>query len=246
MLFTDGTVSTIQDLMGYESGVLDVARTEGIDLGVKLELAHQEVAIELEAYLGSRAGHAELGNLAVTEALHKWHTFRSLALVYRDAYNQQLNDRYAGKWKEYDRMGERASALYFETGPGIVGDPIPQADKPVISLIEGGALPAATYFIEAAWVNAAREEGTPSAMATATAGAGQTLLVTAVNAPANAVGWNVYVGLSGTDLQRQNVAPLGAAEPWTLTTNGLQQGVGPGSGQVATYYLSSCRLLRRG
>ncbi len=38
-LFTDGLLVDIEELVGYESSVLETARAEGIELGVKLVLA---------------------------------------------------------------------------------------------------------------------------------------------------------------------------------------------------------------
>ncbi len=46
-LFTDGTISTLEELRGYESAIYDVATTERIDLSQKLLLAKQELGIEL-------------------------------------------------------------------------------------------------------------------------------------------------------------------------------------------------------
>ena len=50
-LFTDGTISTLEELRGYESAVYDVASTERIDLSQKLVLAQQELGIELTSRL---------------------------------------------------------------------------------------------------------------------------------------------------------------------------------------------------
>ena len=44
--------------------------------------------------------------VVVTPPLKLWHTFRTLEMVYGDAYNSQLNDRYAGKRDEFHEHGE--------------------------------------------------------------------------------------------------------------------------------------------
>ncbi len=44
------------------------------------------------------------GRVVVTPPLKLWHMFLSLEMVYRDAYNSQLNDRYAGKRDEFHGM----------------------------------------------------------------------------------------------------------------------------------------------
>ena len=50
-LFTDGPVSSIEDLKGQDTQLLDVASVEGIDVTRKLALAQEEIAVELAALL---------------------------------------------------------------------------------------------------------------------------------------------------------------------------------------------------
>src|SRR5579883_946062 len=103
-LFTDGPASTIEDLAAQDSQVLDVASVEGIDLTRKLALAQEAVAIDIEAVVRrSNSGPVHLKHIVVTPALRLWHTYRTLELVYGDAYYNQLNDRYASK---RDRFAE--------------------------------------------------------------------------------------------------------------------------------------------
>ena len=92
-LFTDGAISSLEDLRGYESTIYDLASTERIDLSRKLVLAHQELEVELVSRF-FRENPNELAYAVVTPALQLWHTFHTLAVVYRDAYNSHLNDRY--------------------------------------------------------------------------------------------------------------------------------------------------------
>lgn len=235
-LFTDGTVSIIEDLIGYESAILDAATTEQIDLTVKLGLAQEEQGIDLEAYLSWRDSTLGLGNIVVTEPLHKWHTFRTLALVYRDAYHRQLNDRYLAKWKEYQKLAQWAWDALLEIGLGIVIDPIPRAAKPQLSYV-AAAVSAATYYVRVAWRNVDAEEGSPSEMAILSVPEGNGLVVTPLSAPAQARSWNVYAGLSVTDQTLQNEAPLAVEEAWTEPVSGLRQGTPAGTGQAPDYFL---------
>ena len=46
-LYTDSPVFTIEDLAGHETGLLDTAGTEGIDLTTKIKLAIEEVGLQL-------------------------------------------------------------------------------------------------------------------------------------------------------------------------------------------------------
>lgn len=253
-LFTDFTVTTIDELMGYESSLLEVARTERIDLSIKLTLARQEIGIELTAFLVERSGaewqgilwpRLELGNIVVTEPLHKWHIFHTLALVYRDAYNSQLNDRYMGKWKEYERRAQWASGKLFRIGVGTVGDPVPQAEKPALSSATG-TLPGATYYVRASWLNASGQEGQPSELAVLNTATNTLLVVEMVNPPGNARRWNVFAGLSPSEVSLQHDVPLALGQTWTEPASGLRRGRAAGNGQAPESYLRASGAFFRG
>jgi len=253
-LFTDGTISTIDELLAYESSLLDVARTERIDLTVKLLLARQEIGIQLAMFLlerggGEWAGMAwpvlELKRVVVTAPLKKWHVFHTLALVHRDAYNSQLNDRHQGKWKEYHRLAQWASQALYRIGVGIVGDPVVQADKPSLSSV-AGPLPGATYYVRVAWLNASGVEGNPSDLAVLSTGTNTLLVVQAVNPPENARWFNVYAGLTLGNETLQNITPVPAGKAWTLPATGLKQGRAPGTGQEPDSYVRATGGFLRG
>jgi hypothetical protein len=246
-LFTDGLISTIEELLGYESAILDVARAEGLDLTTKLKLAEEEVAVDLQAFLARQDDTRGLDQIVVTEPLHKWHTFRALAIAYRDAYNRQLNDRYQGKWKEFERLAAWAAGALFEAGVGMTSEPVPRAQQPELTTA-AGPLGAATYFVSVTWVGRTAEEGAPSDLAAITTAEGSILRVKAVNPTDGATGWNVYAGYSGTDLSMQNDLPAGPGETWEEPASGLKKGKAIGRGQAPETYLrkSARRVIDRG
>ncbi len=234
-LFTDGLLTTMEGLLAYESSLLETARTEGIDLGVKLRLAQEELGMELRRFLVQQ-GAARLGlkNVVVSEGLKKWHTFRTLALTYRDAYNSQLNDRYLAKWKEWERMAEWAWRAAIEAGIGIVAAPGGSAERP--ALLSGPAAGAgASFYVRAAGGSEIRAEGAASEAAVLTTENGEGLVARAVKPPEEAAGWNVYAGYSEEETWLQNAAPLGLGEAWS--GGEPLEGRGPGDGQAPDYYL---------
>ncbi len=243
-LFTDGSIATQEDLRGYENAIYDVAATEGIDLPQKLLLARQELAVELTARLFRDAPEA-LGRVVVTPPLHLWHTFQSLVLVYRDAYNSHLNDRYQGKWREYERLAKWARTSLFDTGVGMVDRPIPRPALPRLSATAGNGA-GAMYWAVTTWVTGSGEEGSPSEAA-ALAGAPGSVLVVAQSdgAPAGVAGWNVYVGLAPGEWRLQNATPLAPGAPWVMTEAELVDGRRPGGGQSPCSYLRPGRVLER-
>ena len=262
-LFTDVSISTLDQLAAQDTAVLDVASTEGIDAGAKAVLAQEELGVELTAML-SRSPFSlttpsawwpgssltpqsvvRLSNIAVTPPLRLWHTFRTLALIYRDAYNNQLNDRYLGKWNAYSDLAKWASGMLLQTGVGIVADPISIAASPQVDLLSG-TLPASTYFVQIAWVNARGEEGMASPVASVSAPDQHFLRVAANNPPTNVVAWNVYAGTSVDAIMLQNVLPISAGQAWLIAPSGLVSGTIPGNGQDPNYFRQLPRYLQRG
>src|ERR1017187_8283426 len=135
-LFTDGAISSIEDLRGHDTQLLNVSTVEGIDVTRKLALAQDELYIEVEGLLGqlqTAAGIYEAAGMlggpsaarwihqvVVTPPLKLWHIFRTLEMVYGDAYNSQLNDRYGGRRDEYHEKVKWAYNQVIQGGLGIV------------------------------------------------------------------------------------------------------------------------------
>lgn len=236
-LFTDGGITTLEDLLAYESSLLETARTEGIDLAVKLILAQEELGIDLRRFLVQQGAEGlALRNIVVTEPLRKCHTFRALALSYRDAYNSQLNDRYLAKWKAWEHKAAWAWEALIETGIGLIQAPIERAPGPQLTVAQGPGQ-AATYYIRVAWTNSAGEEGAASDPVVATTRDGEILQVRVGEPPEHATGWNLYASYSQREAMLQNPAPITLNEGWQLGVGALAQGRGPTGGQAPDYYL---------
>ncbi len=253
-LFTDGVIATIDDLGGYESSILDVAHTEGIDLTTKLALSQEEVAVELEALLrrtragawnSDGSGRPNLGIVVVTRPLKQWLVFHTLAVAYRDAYNSQLNDRHKGKWKEYAQLAQWAARMLRETGVGVVSAPIRKAAEPEMSATPGSGM-ATRYYVQVAWRNASGAEGAPSEVGVYDTPDGTLLVVEAKDAPSGACGWNVYAGTSPEAIAQQGEAAIAVGEKWTAPGTGVTSGRKPGQGQEPEAYLTVDRILQRG
>jgi hypothetical protein len=247
-LFTDGPASTIEDLAAQDSQVLDVASVEGIDLTRKLALAQEAVAIDLEAVMRrSGNGPARLGHVVVTPALRLWHTYRTLELVYGDAYYNQLNDRYSSKRDRFADLGKWAHERLILTGIGIAPRPVPRAATPDV-LLAAGSIPDGTYYVTMAWWNGAGEEGAAAipAVVTTTGSGFQGFLVTPKPAPPAAAGWNVYAGPAPESMVRQNDQPLPPDDPWLQSQAVRSTGAAPGDGQAPSCFHSLPRVIQRG
>ena len=249
MLLTDGNPNTTEDLRAYESAILGVANTEMIDLGVKLGLATEEVTQDVLEFLLSRTDGSRraigVSDVVVTRQMKRWHALHTLEVVYRDAFNNQLNDRYKEKFFEYRKLANVAKAQTLQFGVGLVARPVPIAEAPVFGF-EAGPLESTTYYARVAWVSGSGQEGLASEVTTYDAPAGSVPVVTAVNVPAGVVGYHVYLGASEETLRRQTVSPVAVGQSFTLAPTGLAAGVAPGDGQVPDSYVSGSRMMVRG
>ena len=253
-LFIDGEISSLEDLKGQDSQLLDVASVEGIDVTRKVALAQDELGLELETLLGGliredavfgqQPGQL-LQRVVCTPALKLWHTFRTLELVYIDGYYGQLNDRYKGKRDQFHDRAQWAREKVIQTGIGMAWNPVPRAATPDLVTSPGASLPDGTYYATMAWINAAGEEG-----ASATPGCATTdesvLVVRPATPPVVATAWNVYVGTAPGTLIQQNVEPIAPGQTWRQTKAPSTEGRGPSVGQSPSYMQPVPRVIQRG
>lgn len=252
-LLTDGPVAEIADLQAYDSSILDTARNEGIGLDKKIEVAQRKLELELSVFLPRMGGEGliapngqvELRKVVVTAGLERWHVLETLAAVYCDAYNSQLNDRYLGRWKEYARLAEQTAELVREVGVGIVRDPLPRPAAPEVAAA-GAAGADVTYAIQVAWRSASGGSSAASPVTYYSAADGAQPAVSAPGAPENAAGWDVYVSIAGSVPLKQNIGAIPAGTSWTLPGTGLVPGLPASSGQTPDYYVRRSRVLPRG
>lgn len=253
MLLTDGLPNDTEALRVYESAVLDVANMESIDLGAKLQLALDEITEDILDILLSHSTDATAlqrrmtgaADVVVTPQMKRWHAVHTLEVFYRDAFHNQLNDRYGVKEREYNELSRVARLHTVRFGIGLVNAPIPQADQPSVTFTNG-APPSATYYIQVSWVSASGEEGAPSEVTAIVTGDGQVPLIQAVNPPSVATGFNVYVSLTQDNLMLQNSTPVPVGGFFSVNETGPVTGRAPGTGQAPDLYVTGGSNLNRG
>lgn len=252
-LFTDGSISSFEDLTALDSQLLEISNSEGIDVSRKLAAAQQELAVDISTMLARMAfvdqplwvaPNPDLNNVVVTPALKLWHGYRTLEMVYKDAYNSQLNDRYAGKRDQFHQMAEWAAEKLVQIGIGIASHPIPKAATPMVMAIPG-TTPDGSYYVSMAWLNEAGEEGA-SAVPTVFSIAGSGLQVEAGSPPPGATGWNVFIGATAESMALQNSEPIPVGYVWQQLDTPAAGGRQPGSGQEPTYLKPVPRVIQRG
>ena len=256
-LFTDSDVVTLDDLLRFESSLVQISSTHGIDVETKIRLAVDEIGDKILLSLlqagapGQWTGTAELGlgNVVVSPPLYRWICFNSLARVYAEAYNVQLNTRFQGKWTEYQQQANQASNLVMASGIGVVLYPLPKPGLPTV-VVSQGTVTVPAIFTQVSWTGRENQESSPSPIAGAilngAAGVQIVLSELATEIPANASGWNVYAGTGQQNLTLQTDTPLNLDQPWLMPASGVAIGRRPGLGQSADLNIVFSKRLQRG
>jgi hypothetical protein len=261
-LFIDGQINTLLDLVRYEAGLLETASTEQVDITAKTTLAQDITGAEILVFLlknswrdpanyllptlsGAWRRAKGVSDVVVTEPLKRWHALKTLELVYQDAYYNQLNDRYQGKWTQYQQRAQVAADQLYQIGVGLVHDPLPQPASPLLYAVSG-QFQATEYYVRITWVNSLAQESAASDVVALQTVDSTTLVVSPVSPPANATGWNVYGGSTPVGVTLQNDTPIAAGTDWMLGPRGIRSNKPVGSGQSPERYIVNDRVSQRG
>ena len=256
-LFTDAGVITLDDLLEFETSLVEVASTHGINVDTKISLSTSAIGDRLLFWLlRSQASDPQwlsrrllgLSTVVVTATLRRWLCFDILSRFFAEAYNVQLNTRFQGKWTEYQQAASQAADLFLISGIGIVYNPLPKPSIPNVAVVSGTAASQVLY-VQTSWVDALGREGSASLTNAVTLPDSSGITVSmaeGVNSPGTAAGWNVYVSDSQDQLYRQNTGPLLVGSTWTLPTSGFVDGVESQDGQQPDFYIIDPKRIQRG
>jgi hypothetical protein len=257
-LFTDADIVTLDDLLPFETSLVQVASSHGINVDTKIALATNAISDRLLLWLLS-VGASDpqwlnrriigLSTVVMTPTLQRWLCFDSLSRFFAEAYNVQLNTRFHGKWIEYQTASTNGAEMVFMSGIGIVYNPLPKPAMPSVA-IESGTVGPQALFVQTSWVDSLGNESAVSPINGIILDGTQTIVVAmsegALDVPPAAVGWNVYAGTVTTDITRQNSIPLATGSSWDLPVTGLVDGIQPGNGQQPDFYIQLSRQILRG
>jgi hypothetical protein len=257
-LFTDPNVITLDDLLQFESSLVQVSTTHAIDVETKITLAVNAISERVMLWLlNSRASDPQfiqrrflgLSTVVVTSTLYRWLCFDALSRFFAEAYNVQLNTRFQGKWTEYQQEAQAASDMVFMSGIGIVYKPLARPGMPIVNVTAGNSL-AESLFIQTTWVDCMGNESAASLVGGQLLGNFSGLTVVPVPAngmiPTAATGWNVYASTTNSSLALQNNSSLPLTATWQLPNEPLLPGRVPGSGQLPDFYIALTRRIQRG
>ena len=255
-LFVDGPVVNVDLLAQYDSNVLTVSGTEGINLTTKIGLAQDSMYLELQRLIRRSeycsdqwiwVSNRGIDNVVWSRALRIWQVYEALALTYRDAYYSQLNDRHRARAEEYAILSNRARRNLVEHGLGLVSHPIRRPRQPVTNLVPASEV-GGTYYFSVSCLNDLAQESAGSALLSIEVSDGNAVDLTL--APPNAMnvtGWNLYAGPTPDQMVRQNDAPIAVNSDWCyLPSIAVISAPGVPDGQMADQHLPLSQFIQRG
>ena len=261
-LFTDTNIISLDDLLQYETTLVQIASSHGIDVNTKIGLATSAIGNKLMLWLLNlgisdpqwiNRRRLGLSTVVVTPPLRRWLCLESLSYFFAEAYNIQLNTRFQGKWSEYRQMSGAAADSTMFSGVGIVYKPLPQPALPLVT-VAPGVLAAQALFVQTAWTDEVGNESAPSPVNGMVLPANSAVAVAMAEGPSrtppSAVGWNVYLSSTSTGLSLQNMAPIAIGSNWSLPTAGVNNDSGLTStqnlGQSPEFYIRMSKQIQRG
>jgi len=254
-LFTDIDIVTLDDLLEFESSLVQVSSSHGIDVETKIKLATDAISDKLMLWL-LKVGASDpqwlsrrtlgLSTVVMTPSLHRWACFDSLSRFFAEAYNVQLNTRFQSKWTEYQGQAADAADMVFLSGVGIVYQPLSRPELPAVSITTGNNQ-GQPFFLQTAWADSFGNESAPSPINAIILPPSSGLTVTTnLVVPPTAIGWNLYASTTQDGLGRQNVNPIAIGSAWQLPNTGLTSGSPPTGGQQPNFYIPLSRQIQRG
>lgn len=257
-LFTDPDVVTLDDLLQFESSLVQISTTHSIDVETKITLAINGISDRLMLWLlNSGASDPQflqrrslgLTSVVVTPALYRWICFDSLSRFFAEAYNVQLNTRFQGKWTEYQQEAQDAADMVFMSGIGIVYKPLPEPPMPTL-ILGAGTTAAQSVFVQTTWVDSSGNESATSPvngqLLSDFSSVTVTPLTPSTQPPTTAAGWNIYASSTNDNFGLQNAAPIPLTSAWQLPSAGMVSGAPPSGGQQPNFYIALTRRILRG
>jgi hypothetical protein len=257
-LFTDAGVISINDLLRYEGTLIQVASEHDINVNTKIALATSAISDRLMLWL-LNIGASDpqfvsrrsigLSTVVMTEPLRRWLVFESLTRIYAEAFNRQLNTRFQGKMQEYQNEVKAAADYAFQSGIGVVFNPLSEPAMPLVS-VQSGSAAAIGLFVQTTWVDAKGSESSPSPVngliLNDQSGITVAMAEGVVGAPAAAAGWHVYIGIDQNTPTRQTAISQQIGSTWQLPLSGIVSGSAVGTGRMPNFFIRTSKQILRG
>jgi hypothetical protein len=215
-LLKDQPITCLTDWIAYDTKLTILSEQESTSIEAKSRLAQNEIETQVTSFLLRQSGLSDfaardlLSQIVVTEPLARWHSLLTLSLFYSDIACLQNNTLHRDQARFYDLKAEAARIQLFETGVGIVNQPIPKASLPFVVLVPG---PNAPRFLRAQ-VRFVADTGAVGALSSEfnlDLTNGESAQLSFASLPDNVSGWLLFLGETSDLLLQATPSPVAAA-----------------------------------
>jgi hypothetical protein len=221
-LLKDQPISCLTDWMAFDSKLSILSEQESTSIEAKSRLAQNEIETQVTSFLLRQSGLSEsasrqlLDKVVVTEPLSRWHSLLTLSMFYIDVASLQSSALHREQAKYYESKAEAASSQLFETGVGVVYQPIPKAPTPLVVSGEGSN-PQRFLRGRIRFVDLDGGVGALSDEFLLDMTAGENIELSLDSLPSRILGWILFLGESSDSLRESIVSPVPAGTAVTIT-----------------------------
>ncbi len=221
-LLKDQPISCLAEWMAYDSKLSILSEQESTSIEAKSRLAQNEIETQVTSFLLRHSGLSEnaarqsLDKVVVTEALSRWHSMLTLSLFYIDLASLQNSTLHRDQSRFFEGKAEAAKDQLFETGLGIVNQPIPKAPLPFVVSVPGAGTPRILRG-RIRFQDLDGALGTPSSEFVLDMSAGESNELSVDTLPPRVTGWLLYLGDSTEPLFKSTSTPIQAGVSFQIT-----------------------------
>lgn len=221
-LLKDQPISCLSEWMAYDTKLSILSEQESTSIEAKSRLAQNEIETQVTSFLlrqsglGDNAARQLLNRVVVTEALTRWHSLLTLSLFYVDLAALQSSTLHRDQARYYEFRAESAREQLFDTGIGIVNNPVPKAPVPTL-VISNGNNPHRFLRARARYVDIDGAVGAVSDEFLIDMTDGQDYQLSIATLPQRVAGWHLFVGETSEKLTQATTMPVTAAAVISIT-----------------------------
>ena len=223
-LLKDQPISCLADWMAYDTKLSILSEQESTSIEAKSRLAQNEIETQITSFLLRQSGLSEtaarqaLDKVVVTEALSRWHSLLTLSLFYIDLASMQNSALHRDQSRYFETKAEGAQAQLFDTGLGIVNQPIPKAPVPLI-ITSAGNNPQRFLRARIRFVDVDNAVGALSSEFLLDMTAGESIQLSVEALPTRCVGWLLYLGETSEAMFLATANPVEAGISFEITSD---------------------------
>jgi hypothetical protein len=223
-LLIDQPISCLTDWMAYDTKLSILSEQESTSIEAKSRLAQNEIETQITSFLLRQSGLSEnvarqtLNKVVVTEALSRWHSLLTLSLFYIDLASMQNSALHRDQSRYFEAKAEAAQYQLFETGLGIVNQPIPKAPVPLV-ITSAGNNPQRFLRARIRFVDVDGGVGALSAEFLLDMTAGEAIELSVGALPERCIGWLLFLGESSEAMFLATTTPVEAGTSFEITSD---------------------------